>query len=395
VSGAETGSSTSVDILSGNLFQCMQATLAKSSDPNKETYVCGSSNFDSSVITFAVAITVCLLVCMAVHTDTQNLMKRLLARPCGWSVRKDKESLEVGRDHSLALSQIVQPTAQISLTARPTLTDTRSSLFFSTQLSLSKLSLHALITELQLNVTAPIHLEKHSLNFLNFLSEASLCACVLCGFVVTVCLCAYICMKELSKGDTTTNLSTHYYQYAWVTTCAFMHGYIPASVVCLFVLVCMCVCRALMSVLNVRASTETGLRRDSSSQRAGTFSESRVSSRSPSEIQMNPISAAVVNDASRDTLKQAQYDADNTQTKMDDFSIPEQVVMVESSTRSQRMHLYVLVALMHIFNFFVTLIINFCYVFAIFEGVNRQTLLTLQICVSSIKLFWTRLIIPR
>ena len=57
---------TNVNILNGNLFQCNQDSKPEH-DPSSATYVCGSSNFDNSLILFIATLLVVMFLIVWLH----------------------------------------------------------------------------------------------------------------------------------------------------------------------------------------------------------------------------------------------------------------------------------------------------------------------------------------
>jgi hypothetical protein len=463
-----TASTVSINFLSGNLFQCMESAILHSQDPDRTSYVCGSSNFESSVIAFTCSMAICAIACMCLHVD-KNLAIRVCKSLCGQRSENDQKPAAASAPStdpdgkgdvaptvvvaasssrkalvkSSASSQRMSHRMSQRMSQRSSLMSPteRSSMFFSAPLS--EMSLRTAAAELQLAITAPTPVGKHTVNFLGFLSEASLCAVVIGAFDLCVCLVAYVFMKDISKGDANSHLSTHFEQYAWITTAAFLHGSVPAVVVCLFVVLCLLACRGLMPVLNAGRSAASrqldeetereALQREESYRQAQQQNQQRTksrqlervseegegsghgtSSRAPSIIQMTPrgeplsSTAGAGVDVTQRSMSAAQDDTSEGGREGSEKGFCSRMLSALGSCcgccgaagigpiclhKSSRT--FVLLTLMHLCNFLVTLIINFLYVFGIFEGVSRTVLLATQLAVSIVKLAWTRISIPR
>ena len=73
----------------------------------------------------------------------------------------------------------------------------------------------------------------HCAEFLSILRRITICCCLLTAAMVLVVMLSFIAIK--SDAAASSLYSTHTEQYTWVTTAAYMHGLLPASLVCIFV----------------------------------------------------------------------------------------------------------------------------------------------------------------
>jgi hypothetical protein len=180
-----------VNILDGNLFDCDGHTIPES-DPTASEYICGSSDFNNSLVLW-----ICIFVVGAVvaaGVSGMNLLFRLKDKFAGILIDTDA-SLNVGG-----------PDSVLSL-------DDRGSIS----------------------------------RFLSFLRRVAALSLVLQGFYVVVCMISFMGMKasdaqyeQQDAGSSYTEsfgLSTHTYQYAWLSTAAYLHGPVPVVVIMLYLLI--------------------------------------------------------------------------------------------------------------------------------------------------------------
>jgi Leucine-rich repeat (LRR) protein len=174
-----------VDILDGNLFDCNAESLP-AHDPTGSEYVCGSSDFNNSLILWLCCLFYSVALLRGVYgsllwTDSKALLVRLIAN-------SDDELDAFDDSHGLHFS----------------------------------------------------HSRKSISGFLAILRRVAALSLFLQCFYVCVCMTSYMGMKASEQNQhevkesaftETYTLSTHTYQYAWLSTAGYLHGSIPVAAV--------------------------------------------------------------------------------------------------------------------------------------------------------------------
>jgi Leucine-rich repeat (LRR) protein len=178
-----------VNILDGNLFDCGTDSMPEY-DPSAADYVCGSSDFNFSLVLWALFLLVGTV----------------------FSVR----SVE---------------TAKLVFTVRELLADLRSDSYVQLKLG-------------ELNSLDNVQHGRTISRFLTFLQRVAISSLVLVSVYLCVGMLSYMGMKasaiRLEQRETglmyaeTYRLSTHTYQYAWLSTAAYMHGSLPVALVLVY-----------------------------------------------------------------------------------------------------------------------------------------------------------------
>jgi Leucine-rich repeat (LRR) protein len=199
-----------VNILDGNLFDCDGHTMPES-DPTTSEYICGSSDFNNSLI---------LWLCLFVF---------------GFTVLFSVS----GRALSSKIKYLLSSRAVSG----------------GTSLHDQWVSLHR------------VGDGRSVFQFLSFLRRIAALSLTLLGFHLFVCMVSYVGMKASDKhyeqqesGSTyieTFDLSTHTYQYAWLSTAAYLHGSIPVVVIMLFLFISLFVTACFLSDPNGAINTDS------------------------------------------------------------------------------------------------------------------------------------------
>jgi Leucine-rich repeat (LRR) protein len=281
-----------VNILDGNLFQCMDGTKPKH-DPNSEQYVCGSSDFDEALIVYVVILVVALLGLgggfvsrEAGATPLLEWAQEILSQALFHQLHKSGHTIDRFRQFSVVIDHMTRWVSSVVV-----------------------------------------------------------------GYVC-ISMVFYIIVKEAST--LARYYSTHEYQYAWVTTVAFLHGLAPATASIVFMVVSVGTLRWL------------------------------IDSAGHDETNMKPLDAAVQPKQSLTKLQISEAvncESRPTATKSEAYeAIAVAVVQV----------LVVLIVHMTI-----TITINVAYVYALIKGVSPAALLVLQILLSLFKLSWNQFYVHR
>jgi hypothetical protein len=187
-----------VRILTGNLFQCEPDSMPVS-DPDSSEYICGSNDFDISIAAWLVAFVLGVLVLVQLRCVF------------GFSLKPGVEGYDPEVSRGLSNSSDARgfgPLAWVSV-------------------------IHEYVTGYaMLTPPASLRLLQHCHEFLSLLlrimsTVAALSVAYLCVSMVT-----YIVLK--SVGSAASIYSTHTEQYAWVTSAAYLHGWLPALLMMLY-----------------------------------------------------------------------------------------------------------------------------------------------------------------
>jgi Leucine-rich repeat (LRR) protein len=173
-----------VEILEGNLFQCTDSSKPVN-DPDSGEYVCGSSDYNTSLIVFGTAVIGVLLF-------------------GGWHLRNVATGF-LTRYHKL----VAEATA--------------------------------------LGILRPVARVNQLLTFFN---KAHLTKYYIVAAYLGICLVSYIVLK--ANGNLKSQYSTHYEQYAWITTISYLHGVVPFVLVVIYMLYN---CVAMAYILGIKHSS--------------------------------------------------------------------------------------------------------------------------------------------
>jgi Leucine-rich repeat (LRR) protein len=192
-----------VNILDGNLFDCDGKTMPEY-DPMSSEYICGSSDFNNSL-----ALWICCLfvnATVAAWISGNNLLSKV-------------KHLIASLMDTVVLSRFDEP--------------------------------HAIL---------PADDEKSVSRFLTFLQRIAILSLALQCFYITVCMVSYMGMKasdaQYDQAETgssyteTFGLSTHTYQYAWLSTVAYLHGSVPVIILMMYLFVSLSVIGCFLSSPN-------------------------------------------------------------------------------------------------------------------------------------------------
>jgi hypothetical protein len=235
----------SIDILTGNVFQCVDYSKLPHEDPAYRYYVCGSDELNQSMIAFVsllVGLAVCFLLFAAIY----------------YRVRLPGE--RVWTNLSSLLSRI-RATAGYVMEYTNTI---------GVQVDSLKPPVHALRP----------HSDKYP-NYLHFLSSLNLLRRIflrICLVVLLCCLPVYLLYYLLNTE--TSEYSTHTDRYAWITTTAFLSGQTPAiTLFCMWMTLCSVLVGYVLFLYNVtyKSSITTALRSKLLSMSSGRSSTERES----------------------------------------------------------------------------------------------------------------------
>jgi ABC-type proline/glycine betaine transport system permease subunit len=235
----------SIDILTGNVFQCVDYSKLPHEDPAYRYYVCGSDELNQSMIAFVsllVGLAVCFLFFAAIY----------------YRVRLPEE--RVWTNLSSLLSRI-RATAGYVVEYTNTI---------GVQVDSLKPPVHALRP----------HSDKYP-NYLHFLSSLNLLRRIflrICAVVLLCCLPVYLLYYLLNTE--TSEYSTHTDRYAWITTTAFLSGQTPAvTLFCMWMTLCSVLVGYVLLLYNVtyKSSITTALRSKLLSMSSGRSSTERES----------------------------------------------------------------------------------------------------------------------
>jgi Leucine-rich repeat (LRR) protein len=190
-----------VNILDGNLFDCKSDDMPES-DPTTAEYVCGSSDFNNSLILWIclLSLCVCIILCCA-------------GRVLFAAIKELVGDLADGHDTGL-----------LSLVS-----DRLPCAFYGRSIAL----------------------------FLSFLRRIAALSLTLECFYLCVCMVSYIWMKASpaqyedqvagSGYVKVYTLSTHTYQYAWLSTAGYLHGSVPVGLVVVYLFVSLAIIARFLS----------------------------------------------------------------------------------------------------------------------------------------------------
>jgi hypothetical protein len=328
-----------VNILDGNLFDCRVESLPVY-DPMSSEYICGSSDFNNSLILWACCLLCAVLVLLCLYgTPLLGYVKGLLVRLI---TNEDDELGTYGELKSLPFSNIGR--------------------------SISR--------------------------FLSFLRKIAALSLLLQCFYVFVCMVSYMGMKasneeyHAEKESTFVEnftLSTHTYQYAWLSTAGYLHGSIPVAAVIIYLFVSVAfVARFLSPLIVERASTttvseppvhfrtgSTSIRRLQQSQAAPTGPEAD----SPPQNRSSLVEKAV----------------DTCVERNEDPLITTPAVTVSPGWNQLPWSTVLRLSVLVLIHAIIMISVNILYIYVILTGLSSNLLLFMvQFALSVFKLLWNR-----
>jgi hypothetical protein len=245
---------TNIDVLSGNVFGCNQAP---ENDPDANNYQCGSLALNVSMIVWLSASVLVMLPLLALLCLYQR-RKRLSSSGGSGTPSVNTMSIVDIAENPMAPPRAVSDTRSIS-TAVPSKSVTNSTdkspdkspvspvaEGASTSVDSTSSSNSNGIVSSGDTVTAVVEQTRTWWNtqlvtkrsfatsmLLFILKAAAHVAWVLALLYLVVLLTAYCAMKLVGKH----NVSTHTYQYAWLSTAAYMHGLGPTLLIVLVLII--------------------------------------------------------------------------------------------------------------------------------------------------------------
>jgi Leucine-rich repeat (LRR) protein len=331
-----------VNILDGNLFACQSDDMPQS-DPMTAEYVCGSSDFNNSLILWMCLFSfcICILLCFT---------RRMLFS----TVRELIGNLIGGHDAGLLCPGLdILPYSQYR---------------------------------------RPIIL------FLSFLQRIAALSLVLGSFYLFVCMVSYIGMKAsnwhyqergtISGFVETFALSTHTYQYAWLSTAGYLHGSVPVGVVVVYLFV------SLIIIVWFLSSSWQTTKLETEPSASATYRTASTAIKLPQELGQGNTEAL------REELVVTSVDCSSSKTTEGVYvsslppvsglnEVPLSTVAVPhyATAWSVTIRLFVLI----IVHAVVMISVNILYIYIILTGLSSNFLLFLvQLGLSVFKLLWNR-----
>jgi Leucine-rich repeat (LRR) protein len=314
-----------VNILDGNLFDCDGKTMPEY-DPMTSEYICGSSDFNNSL-----ALWICCLfvsAAVAAWMSGSNLLPKV--------------------KHMIA--SLIMDADDLSSYGKP-------------------------------QAVLPADDERSISRFLSFLKRVAVLSLALQSFYISVCMISYMGMKasdvryeQAETGSSYTQtfgLSTHTYQYAWLSTAAYLHGSIPVIVMMMYLFVSLSMIACFL---------------------AGPSCATQAASTSP-------VSESVLPDRPRTTslrILDGQTDQPNKQSLQEKLLVSDVdsdasgmtlLPMVESISWFSGTRLVVLIVLHAV----IMISVNILYIYVLLTGLSSSSFLFLvQVTLSVFKLLWNR-----
>jgi hypothetical protein len=223
---------TDVDILTGNLFECVSNADLPPQDPSSKNYVCGSSGFDVSVYIWAGAVGIQLLfsfACVIFVYYVSNYTSKgrsQLSRGATASSTLTAASSEGSSPRSAAAEG---PSSTTETVTSPTCASDFQAyvirIFFNT------------LQWYQFKYPSGRDKFQHTFQFLTVLTRASQGIRQIAAAYIIVCMSTYMIMKYARSALSQDSIATVFRQAGWITTSSYMHGVAPAVVVLLFLFI--------------------------------------------------------------------------------------------------------------------------------------------------------------
>jgi hypothetical protein len=268
-----------VDILTGNMFACIDTNSLPLNDPLSKYYTCGSVALNTALITWSILVVgVVVLWCLFLvavnrisrssHTDAYTHAKSISAlidirRQRNTSCTNSEHTEALGREAGIAdhrqgteygissnvsglssarTSSVVLESRQGSLCTTDTACDEVSGydgLKRPKPRGHKMVRLKDIVARVFLKTVRwhSIRLDvircniRNTYQFLDVLRGVSNGMIVLSLVYCFVCMSYYICIKNVLVGQ---NYSTQLFQYAWLLSSSFLHGYLPATFILAF-----------------------------------------------------------------------------------------------------------------------------------------------------------------
>jgi hypothetical protein len=399
----------SVDILTGNMFSCVSESSLPPNDPASNNYSCGSVALNTALITWVilvfgvVVLWAFFLIAVnrisksanpAKYQHSKSITALIDLRRYRRSVNDETQSFHSSRPESanssfaVSDSEAVQARRAISgpMTIDSLPSSVRSSTVTASSVDLNAPASHSnkpygrkKLTSLK-DIVARVFLKtvqwhtvklevirnniRNTCQFLDVLRGVSNGMIVLSLVYVFVCMIYYICVKNNNvSGDV---YSTQSFQYGWLVSSAFIHGYLPATFLLVFVF-----CSLYLMCSSVRRSV----------QKSGDdvdLEEDNLNPRNSKEVAMATSPTASVD---------AEYEVKGETVSS---------LTVQKRVRRWLVNVYFFVLVPFVLqgiNATVTITVNAEYVRAS-ESISANYLILLQSSISAFKIGWACLYVP-
>jgi hypothetical protein len=219
-----------VSIVNGNLFDCIDIRSLPANDPSRETYVCGSQQLNTALyVWFAVVGSLAGIVVVGLvfvrygrssprTTDMMRVTAGAFRPTLADKIRSTTPFDTTGQSLGSASDDTVRESANER--SRASNRWHRSVQFF---INVIEKTWHNSSQWLSFNYSSRRDVLANTAQYLYVLSTVSQFIAVLVGFYL-LCMVVYIILKS---GSYASNYSTITRQEGWITTAAYLHGYLP------------------------------------------------------------------------------------------------------------------------------------------------------------------------
>jgi hypothetical protein len=207
---------SNLNVLTGNVFQCVSNSDLPQNDQSSKNYVCGSSNYDLALYLWGVVMGANLLLCLMglsyLYYDSNYGSKSGGTLPRSVSSSPDGHRL--------------RSKANISIWA--------GWKAFILRVFLNTLQWY------QFKYESGRDKFPNTFQFLTMMTRASWGIRQIALVYIFVCMIIYLIMKCSVPSSSAGAISTVYPQYGWTTTSSYMHGSAPVTVILVFLFASLC-----------------------------------------------------------------------------------------------------------------------------------------------------------